>query len=227
MTAENFPHSRLRRLAIGEECRALRQQLFSAAAALLIATLVLMGTSLANLRSSLQESQAAEDSMLEITTIETRLVDFDRALAAYGLTGDQKFQVYMTQLNMQLWDAAAKLRHSLQKTPPQLKRYDEIAGMVNKWQSLVNDLRRPDHRGDIGKSQAWIEEKRIIYTARGKLWQILMSERTSRYANNRKMIAEAQSSFWLAVVFIVISLVAGLAFFGMRNAAADVRPRSR
>src|SRR5690348_11989963 len=44
--ADNLPQSRLRRLAVGEEGRALRQQLFSAAAALLIATLVLMGTSL-------------------------------------------------------------------------------------------------------------------------------------------------------------------------------------
>lgn len=227
MTAENFPHSRLRRLALGEEGQALRQQLFSAAAALLIATLVLMGTSLANLRSSLQESEAAEDCMLEITTIESRLVDFDRALGAYALTGDARYQVFMDNTYSELGIAAAKLHHSLQNKPEQLKTYEQLAGMLHEWQTLARELRKPEHRNDLSKLPAWRAEKRLIAQARGKLWQILSPERINRYANNRKMIAEARSSFWLAVVFIVISLFASLAFFGIRNAAGEVRSKAR
>jgi CHASE3 domain sensor protein len=204
-----------RSFAASEGARSLRQQLLIVATALLIATLMIMGATLWNLKNTLRESEAAENTMLELTTVETRLVDIYGALNGYALTADAWFPQRIAGDRVDMRVAIGKLRRSLQDNPQQLKTYGEIVSLIRTQDALTDELRQ--HRSEALWSAKAQSAQQMIDGIRGKLWQILIAERAQRYASDQRMIGEAKDSFWLAIGIVVISVFTGLCFFGLRT----------
>lgn len=221
--ARGFQWTHINSFAASEGGYTLRQQLFIVAIVLLFITLALMGTALSHLRDSLRESEAAEGTMLELTTIETRLADFDGDLRGYALTGDGWFQKDMDWNRNEIRLAMGSLRLSLQSDPEQLKEYREIARLIRLRDGLTAYLRKPEHRGEVWGSPAGKSELQSTNRIRGKLWDILITQRAKRYANHAEMIAEATKSFWLAFGIVVIATLAGLCFFAPRPQSTPTR----
>lgn len=219
--APNSLRAHIEAFAASESARSLRQQFLIVAAAFLVATLMTMGGTLWSLKDSLRDSEAAENTMLEITTIELRLMEDQGAVNGFALTGDGWYQRKIGDDRRDLAVAMDRLKHSLQNNPAQSLRYAQIVPLVRSQDALIAYLRQPEHRVDADWRAKALSGQRLISVIRNRLWAILMEQRAKRYANHHKMIGEATSSFWLALGIVLISVLMALGFFGLRAKPDD------
>jgi CHASE3 domain sensor protein len=187
----------------------LRLQLVAVTVVLMVAALILMSFTLSSLKNSRMEAEITEDTMLEITTIETRMLDYEGAQYGYALSGSGIFRYRIDASYRQLNAAMNKLRHSLQEDPQQLRKYDTIVPLMQKRNAQYDYLAKPEHRGEIGSSPVAYHAEKISDDIRASLWQILKAERDKRYLNNTMMIAEAEKSYWIASGIVILAFLFG------------------
>jgi CHASE3 domain sensor protein len=207
MAPEPFGRTHLQRLFRSGLLRSLGVPLLAVTSALMIAALVLMGMTLSNLKDSRRQSEAAQDTLLELTTIESRLMDFDGALSGYALSGIPWYQMRMKDDHSELQAALAKLGHSLRNDPEQLRRYKSIVTQIAKRDAYNAYLTKPEHRGEIARSETAQSARIVTDDIRGRLWEVLDSERTKRRLNQLALVGEAQNSFRIAVGIVLLTFV--------------------
>jgi len=193
----------------GSELKSLGMQILAVTAVLLLAALILMSVSLSRLAESRNEIRSAEDTILEITTTESRLMDFDGVLAAHAVSDDRWYVTRMRDDRVELDEALKKLGYSLQSDSVQMQRYRILVSLVRKHNGLEDQLSRPEHRQDIVRSQTARTARILTDQIRGALWEILNAQRVKRYASYADMIAEARKSFWIAVGVVVLAFLVG------------------
>ena len=184
-------------------------QVLIATAVLIVAALILISVTLSNLEQSTKESNATQDTLLQITTVESRLIEFDGALNEYALIGNPSSQTRMKHDQADLHASLIQLKRSLRNDPLQLQRYDGLMSLIGKWDALVNYLGQPEHRGEIARSPVSLSAKMVTNRIRADLWVILDRERAKRQINNSTMISQTQSGFLFAVGIVLLTFVFG------------------
>ena len=124
--------TRLQRFSRTGTWHSLGLQVLIATAVLIVAAPILMTITLSNLKQSMIESKATQDTLLQITTIESRLIEFDGALSAYALSGDPWYRPKMKTDKADLHASLNQMKHSLQNDPPQLQRYNALTPLTQK-----------------------------------------------------------------------------------------------
>lgn len=219
--AESFFGTYIKSFARSGGLRSLRQQLLLIAGVLVAAALILMGTSLSNLQHSLLESEAAERTILEITTIETRLVDYAGNLATLIQTGDKLFEKRLIASDQEADLAMRKLRNSLRYAPAELADFQSLGPLFKQRNALAAQFRAPGEVARLATARAIAATDDAI---RGKLWKILLAERNKRLESHARMIAEARKSFWLAIGIVTFTFLISVSFFWL---AAAERPATK
>jgi CHASE3 domain sensor protein len=197
----------LARFARGGEMRGLALQLLTATAALMIAALILMSFTLSSLMDSRRQSEAMQDTMLEVTTVEARMLDAEGALNGYAVTGSSSYQERVTNNNKLIVQALNKLRRSVQNDPPLLRTYTETLELNRQRMAILAGLDRPERRGDIGARV--LSAKPLSDRIRGNIWSILETQRTEQRLNNSHMIKEARRSYWVAAGIVGLTFLFG------------------
>ena len=176
---------------------------------LIVAALIMMSVTLSNIKRSWTESKATQDTLLQITTIESRLIEFDGALSTYALTGNPQYQVTMKIDNAEMRASLDQLNHSLQSDPLQRQRYNALLSLFRKRNALDTYLGGPEHRGEIARSPIAQSARIVGNRIRDRLWEILMKERAARQISDAAMISQTQSSFSFAVGIVLLTFVFG------------------
>ena len=194
-------------------------QVLIATAALMVAALILMSITLSNLKQSTGESKATQDTLLQITTVEARLIEFDGALNEYALIGNPSSQTRMKNDQVDLHASLNQMKHSLQNDPLQLQRYNALMSLIWKRDALDTYLSQPEHHDEIARSPVSQSAKLITDSIRARLWEILDRERAKRQSNNTAMISQTQSSFLFAVGIVFLTFVFGALCFALSISA--------
>lgn len=222
MTRRQSPIAELQRFARSPAMQSLGLQILAATSVLMIAALILMSVTLSNLKDSRRESEAAQDTLLQITTIESRLMDFDGTLNGYALSGNAWYLRRMKDDRNELHEALNKLRVSVQNDPLQVQRHKAIAALVDRRDQLNTYLLDPVHQGEIARVDVVKSARVVTDDIRGRLWAVLDRERIKRRNNNIAMIAQAEESFWIAVGIVFLTFL-----FGSVCLVVAAAPRSR
>lgn len=197
----------LQKFARSGAVRSLGVQLLVVTSVLLLASVIMMSMTLSNLKDSRRQSEAMQDTLLEITTIESRLMDFDGALSGYALSGIPWYQIRMKDDHNELQGALAKLGHSLKDDPEQLRRYKSIVALVQKRDAYNDYLTKPEHRDEIARSETAQAARIVTDNIRGRLWEVLDRERTKRRLNQTALVEQAEQSFWIAIGIVFLTFV--------------------
>ena len=222
MSSGKYLLDEVQRFARSDFMRSLGLQLLTVTLVLMIAALLLMSVTLSKLQENRVESEAMQDTLLEITTIESRLMDFDGAWNGYVLSGNKWYLQRITDDRNELHGALNKLRFSLLKDSLQMERYQSISALVERRDALNTYLLDPDHTGKIANIEV-VQAARILPDdIRGLLWQVLDRERMKRHVNDTGMIRRAQESFWIAVGIVCLTF-----FFGAICVGLSLTVRSR
>jgi CHASE3 domain sensor protein len=184
-------------------------QVLVVTAVLIVAALILMTITLSNLKQSRIESKATEDTLLQITTIESRLIEFDGALSAHALSGDPLYRVRMKADKADLYASLNQLNRSLQNDPLQLQKYNALMPLIQKWDALNNYLSQPEHRSEIARSPVAQSARILTDGIRARIWEILDRERAKRQFNNSAIISQAQSGSLFALGIVLLTFVFG------------------
>ena len=188
---------------------ALGMQIFSVTVVMMVAALMLMSVSLSNLRDSRHESEITEDTMLEITTVESRMLDFEGTQYGLAISGAPVFQKRAAADDAELRNALDKLRRSLANEPGQMKKLDAIIPLLRERNQIYRSFATTGHKGEIGDTPRARHAKAISDEARGALWQILTTERNKRFRDHTEMIGEAEKSYWIAIAIVLLAMVSG------------------
>jgi CHASE3 domain sensor protein len=190
----------------------LAVQIFTGTAVLMIAALILMSFTLSSLKTSHLQAEAAEDTLLEITTIESRLLASEAALNGLVISGDARYAQRIAWGRKEIDIAMAKLARSVSQDGEMAAIYRDMAGLLARRQAAFDYLADPIHHGEvarIGSSTAADAEHRRTSALRGRLWDLLKLERAKRLAQHTDMIAEAARSIWIAVGIVVLAILSG------------------
>jgi CHASE3 domain sensor protein len=191
----------------------LAVEIFAITSVLMIAALILMSFSLSSLKASHVQSEATEDTLLEVTTVEARLLDTDRMLNGYAVSGEGWYLVRAEKAKKEMFKAMDKLGRSIRGDAKLVGEYKTVATTIAKRQAAYDYLFQPQHRGEIAnfaRSTAALAERNLTDEVRHTLWDLLRAERAKRFARHVYMIHEAQKSFWIAVGVMVLSIVSGV-----------------
>lgn len=220
--AEVFFKTHVRSFARSGDVGSLKQQLLIITAVLVFAALILMGSTVSNLQHSLRDSEATENTILEITTIESRLLDYSGNLVNLVDTGDSLFAARMENNRKDTDVAVRRLRYSLRNAPAELREFEGVAIL----------FRERDRLADLYRTQAATERPKTIRAVvrtgniiRVKLWKILLAERIKRFKSHGSMIAEARKSFWLSVGIVSFTFLIGVCFFWLASVERPVAGR--
>jgi CHASE3 domain sensor protein len=197
--------------------QSLGVQLLTATAVLMVAALILMSVTLSNLTNSREEAEATTDTMLEITTIETRMMENDAAINGFALSGGPFYQLRMRNNFREIQMVLGKLRRSLQNEPDQLAKFKTIVTLVRERDGLNAYLSH--HREEIGRSATARSVRTVTDRIRATLWDILKFERDKRLANHTRMIADAHQSFWISVGIVFLTFIFGAGSLVLSSAA--------
>jgi CHASE3 domain sensor protein len=189
--------------------RALGLQMLAATSVLMIAALLLMSVTLSHLKESRQDSEAMQDTLLQITTIESRLMDFDGAWNGYVLSGNPWYLQRIKDDHSELYRALSQLKQSLRNDALQMERHKAIAALVSKRDALNDYLQNPAHTAAVARVEVVQTARIVTDNIRAVLWQVLDRERQKRRANDTAMIAQAEESFWIAVGIVFLTCLFG------------------
>lgn len=199
--------ARLHRFARGGELRSFALQLLMATAALMIAALILMSFTLSSLMDSRRQSEAMQDTMLEVTTVEARMLDAEGSLNGYAVTGSPSYRERVTN-NIQLIVLALnKLRRSVQNDEKLLQVYTSTLELNRQRMAILAGLDTPERRNEIGARV--LSAKPLSDRIRGNIWAILESQRATQRRNNSQMIHEARKSYWVAAGIVGLTFMFG------------------
>jgi len=191
----------------------LAVQIFIGTAVLMVGALILMSFAFSSLKTSRVQSEAAEDRLLEITTVESRLLDTDRLLNGYVVSNDPWYLPRIEKDRSEFRAAMRLLGQGLRNDPVLFKKFKAVEDRLAKRQALYEYLALPEHKDEVAnaaRSQAARQERVLTDELRDKLWDLLRAERTKRNDEHTKMIQEAQKSFWIAVGIVALSILSGL-----------------
>lgn len=207
MRAGRSLSARLERFAHSGAVRSLAFQLLTATAALMIAALILMSFTLSSLKDSRRQSEAMQDTMLEVTTVETRMLDAEGALNGYAVTASPSYQERVTNNNRLIVLALNKLRRSVQNDPALLRTYTETLELNRQRMAILEGMDTPEHRSETGARV--LSAKPLSDRIRGNIWSILESQRARQRLNNTHMIQEARRSYWVAAGIVGLTFLFG------------------
>lgn len=200
-------NARLYRFARSGEMKSLALQFLTATAALMIAALVLMSFTLSGLKDSRRQSEAMQDTMLEVTTVEARMLDAEGALNGYAVTGSASYQKRVSDNNVIIVQALNKLKRSVKNDPRLLQIYTATLEMNRQRMAILAGIDTPDRRAEIGARV--LSAKPLSDRIRGNIWAILESQRATQRVNNSHMIQEARRSYWVAAGIVGLTFLFG------------------
>lgn len=201
----------------------LASQFFTVVAVLMAAALILMRFTLYGLKDSRAQGEATEDTLLEITTVDSRLIDSDFALNGYVLHPDPWFAARIASVRADTAAAMAKLQHSVAHDGDLAAQFRSIADAMKQRQALYDYLAQPQHQrevADLAGSAAAKAEHDATDGLRGRLWTLLRDERIKRQEKYDRVIAQAEHSFWIATAVVVLAMVSGAVNLLLMRAAA-------
>lgn len=211
--------------AVGGGLHTIAVQIFIGTAVLMVAALILMSFTLSSLKSSRVGAEATEDTLLEITTIESRLIDSNFALNGYVISHDPWFARRIPSNRSDLGLAMKKLGHSVEHDPEMTAMYMALANRLATRQRVYDYLvAHPGEVARVTQSAAAQSERRLTDELRGRLWHLLKIERTKRYAEHTAMIGKATRSLWIAVGVVGLAILSGM--LSLFLASLGTRPRS-
>jgi CHASE3 domain sensor protein len=184
-------------------------QIFTATAVLMIGALVLMSFSLSGLKTSRHDAEVTENTLLEITTVESRLLDSDRLLNGHAISRNPAFAARSAVIAGEIDASMAKLARSVATDPVAARIYREIAGRLAARQQFFRYL--AEHLDEVEQSPVATAEQSLTTDMRIRLWRLLVLERTKRIAEHTGMIREAERSLWIAVGIMALAIIAGAA----------------
>jgi CHASE3 domain sensor protein len=187
----------------------LAVQIFAVTAVLMIGALVLMSFSLSGLKTSRLDAEATENTLLEITTVESRLLDSDRELRGHAINGNPDFAARDAVIRSEIDAAMKKLGRSVAHDPAATQMYRGIAGRLAARQRYFDDLTK--HQADDAWSPVAGVEQTLTTDLRIRLWDLLVLERNKRHAEHSGMIREAERSMWIAVGIVALAIISGAA----------------
>lgn len=187
----------------------LAVQIFTATAVLMIGALVLMSFSLSGLKASRLGAEATENTLLEITTVESRLLDSDRLLRSHVISENPDFAAHSAALRSEIDASMAKLAHSVAPDPVAARIYQGIAGRLATRQQFFRYL--TEHIDEVDRSPVATAEQSLTIDLRIRLWKLLTLERANRFAEHTDMIREAEHSLWIAIGIVALAILSGAA----------------
>lgn len=187
----------------------LAVQIFTATAVLMIGALVLMSFSLSGLKTSRHDAEATENTLLEITTVESRLIDSDRLLRAHVISENPRFAARDAVIRSEIAAAMRKLGRSVARDPAAALIYQGICRRLAARQQLFGYL--TEHLDEVDRSPVAATEQTLTNDLRIRLWRLLTLERTRRVAEHTGMIREAERSLWIAIGIVALAIISGAA----------------
>lgn len=219
----------LLRFARGGGLHSLATQFYIVTAVLAFAALILMNFALSSLKASRIQSEATEDTLLEITTIEARLLESDRMLSAHAISGAPRFSRGFEQSERDIRSATNKLKRSIENDPALMEKFQVIADRLEKRQTVFKYLTQPQHLSEVAhleRSTTARAEHDLTEEIRAKIWDLLRAERAKRFSQHTDMIHEANKNFLITVAIVILTLLSGaanllLAYAGGRDRRVD------
>lgn len=210
------------RIASRGALHSLVEQTTIVTAALMVAALILMSFALSSLKDARSQSETTEDALLEITTVESRLLDTDRALNGGVLHDDPWFAERIAVSRSEMRIAMDKLGRSVGNDPALVRQYKTIAERLARREKLFDYLVEPAHRSEVANvaaSAAARQERAFTNELRDRLWDLLRAQRAKRYAQHTAMINEASKSFWIAAGIVFLAMLSGALSLFLARAA--------
>jgi CHASE3 domain sensor protein len=187
----------------------LAVQIFTATAVLMIGALVLMSFSVSGLKLSRLDAEATGNTLLEITTVESRLLDSDRLLKGEVINPNPHFAERYAYLRSELAAAMKKLEHSVARDPQAVQMYRAIADRLAARQQRFEYLTA--HLNEVDRSPVATAEQHLTTELRVRLWVLLEHERHKRFVEHADMIRESERSLWIAVGIVALAIISGAA----------------
>ncbi|GAA0532209.1 CHASE3 domain sensor protein [Rhizomicrobium palustre] len=188
-----------------------------AAVVLFVASIIVLGRNVEQLRESFQLSTRTQEVLRQIDQVHMKMIGTEMIVRGYGLTGDASFQRYAKENRMRMVAAMTTLGELVRQEPALDKDYHILEGWVAQHQQLYIDLMDggPDQRARIvdatvnpQKREARAEAMRALDRMDG-LEQKLLAERRARAE------AQAAKSFVMAIAIAVFAFVTGTIGFGL------------
>jgi hypothetical protein len=187
----------------------------------LATALILMSFTISRLKASLAAGEATESTLLEITSVDSRLLDSDGVLNGYVISADPWF-AHRIELNRSDFRAAmAKLGNSVDNDPELYDMYLSVKDRLAKRQAYFEYLAQPQHRkevANVARSPAAQSERNLTDELHGRLRGLLRAERAKRNAQHTDMIHESQKSYWIAVGVVILFILSGAINLLLANA---------
>ncbi|GAA0577325.1 hypothetical protein GCM10008942_27740 [Rhizomicrobium electricum] len=187
----------------------LAVQIFTATAVLMIGALVLMSFSVSGLRVSRLDAEATGNTLLEITTVESRLLDSDRLLKGEVIRPNPSFPARNACICGEIDAAMKKLGRSVAGDPAATQMYRVIADRLAVRQQRFRYL--VAHLDEVDRSPVATAEQNLTTELRVRLWVLLEHERHKRFVEHADMIREAERSLWIAVGIVALAIISGAA----------------
>ena len=188
----------------------LAGQIFIGTIVLMVGALILMSFGFSSLKASRIQAEATEDTLLEITSIDARLLESDGALNGYVIGQDPWFARRIATDRSDFRAVMKKLGHSVSNNPQLYDMYKAVADSLAQRQAQFEYLvQHRDEVAHVDRSAAAQAERSLTVETRKRLWDLLFAERTKRFAQHTAMIHEAQQSFWIAVGIVILSIISG------------------
>jgi hypothetical protein len=175
----------------------------------MIGALVLMSFSLSGLKDSRLGAEATENTLLEITTVESRLLDSDRLLRSHVISANPDFAARNAAIGSEIDASMKKLGRSVARDPAATRMYQGIARRLADRQHFFGYL--TEHLDEVDQSPVAALEHTLTIDLRIRLWKLLTLERNKRYAEHSVMIREAERSLWIAIGIVALAVLSGAA----------------
>jgi CHASE3 domain sensor protein len=197
--------------------RQVGTQMLAVAAALLLSAVLLLGVNVSALYKSFAWVQRTNDTLVQISEIEMRLIGNELTVRGYALTDDPVFLTYQKSEQLQMTTAMRKLAALVAEEDSQIGRFAKLRNSVDQRMSLFAYLTGlgPGHAQDV-KAAILDHEKRVVMRdTRALLADMRAQELKLLVQRQAETAHKATRTYGLAIGIVILAFVfsaLGLAF---------------
>ena len=176
---------------------------------LLICALLLLGAKVSALRNSFAWVQRADDVLVQLSEVETRLVANELTVRGYALTDDPVFLTHQKSEQNQMATAIRKLTALIADEPLQKNRFATLRSLVDKRMAHFAHLTSlgPGHAQDVAVAIRDPQERTVMRAARAQVIT-MRNEELKLLADRQAAVAEQSTrAYELAIGIVVLAFV--------------------
>lgn len=189
--------------------RSLGVQILGVAVVLLIASLLLLGVTFANLHQSYQASMRSTDALLKLFGVEAKLVGIEMTVRGYALSGSDTFLTIQAKERAGMERLLDQLAPMLGDAPDQRQRLAKARAMIGQRLALYADLSRPGRAVEVAHAITDPATRRRMEETRSSLSALRVAEMQRLRARQAAVQSDGRYGLFVAVGIVFMAFITG------------------